>query len=693
LPSSSRGGNNSDKISLSPPGTSPPIDPVAMMEMQRQFGVVGKLPAGMDSHHHHHNQHAAMNMNMNMNMGGINGINVNQMMAAGAAPMNGMNPMNHGMNQVNVNMNNLAGMGGINPNMNMNAMNQMNMNAMNQVNMNVMNVNMGGMNAMHMNNLDGFGGGGAGDGNDAASTVHGMGGILNNGGGYSAFPLQSHDGVQTAGAGHPPNSEAAMLSFLQANMQMQRDQRQHFALAKLSQDTQQQSFQQLSTPAFAHQNNVDSSAASTAGSTSQQHQQDEQRQQQQQQQQLRDASSVSMKALSVINGPPMMDAKGGSGGQKRSFEDLMSSAMPEIGTNAKPMLPSEIEAAEQPSSDKRPRKTKKPSDMPRRALSAYNIFFSEQRQIILKEIDAKEKKEKDDKNDEDGGGTLPAVSSSASLQSSSSKTAGDKKAGEQSSSTDPKEAAASSERPNVLNRTFFPKRVKRPHRKVHGKIGLVALARTVSKRWKELPDDKRKYYQDLAAEDKKRHKEAMAEYKERKAAESIVSIKSPQGNNDDDNMHHLQQRQQQGFDDAILNGNAGGNINLMNMHNQQSQSQSSQMPSMHAQEVQQRLLREMMDMQPSNAPSNTAAAANSASDFNFMMQQRLQNAFGHNGPSSMQQQQHHHQQQQQLHSQSQQQQQQQQQQQSSAQIQGGSASNGDMFVGTQRFNPSSFGAF
>jgi HMG (high mobility group) box len=119
---------------------------------------------------------------------------------------------------------------------------------------------------------------------------------------------------------------------------------------------------------------------------------------------------------------------------------------------------------------------KKPLDMPRRPLSAYNLFFSEERERILKEI---EKKEGPDGVEKKEGPDAPEEE----------------------------------EKPKALLRPLIPaEKKRRPHRKTHGKISFQELARMVGERWKSLPDDERKYYQDLAQEDMKRQKVAMEEY-------------------------------------------------------------------------------------------------------------------------------------------------------------------------------------
>jgi hypothetical protein len=111
---------------------------------------------------------------------------------------------------------------------------------------------------------------------------------------------------------------------------------------------------------------------------------------------------------------------------------------------------------------------------PRRPLSAYNLFFSEERERILKEIEKKESKD----------GEPPA-----------------------------EEQVEDEEKPKALLRPLIPaEKKRRPHRKTHGKISFQELARMVGERWKNLPDDERKYYQDLAQEDMKRQKVAMEEY-------------------------------------------------------------------------------------------------------------------------------------------------------------------------------------
>ena len=142
---------------------------------------------------------------------------------------------------------------------------------------------------------------------------------------------------------------------------------------------------------------------------------------------------------------------------------------------------------------------------PRRPLSAYNIFFSEMREIIIKE-QADETDEGPDDEEKKDEGAAEDVTDDKDVSKEDDNTAvkqdeTDNDTNQDSTKKDMKDFTKA-----LIQRRLTAKQHKRVHRKTHGKIKFTTLAQTVGRRWKELPEEKKQKYKDLAELDRERYK-------------------------------------------------------------------------------------------------------------------------------------------------------------------------------------------
>jgi len=165
----------------------------------------------------------------------------------------------------------------------------------------------------------------------------------------------------------------------------------------------------------------------------------------------------------------------------------------------------------QMSQETRKRK-KKPHGMPKRPLTAYNLFFQAERARILDGEGTLEHEEKADDT------TIPDVTEMSAedkfLLESVQILIGDIPTTSQTTETQPGNNTDSS----VLSSVS-----KRKKRTPHGKIGFSDLGKCIGSRWKSLPPHEKKKYQDLAQQESERYQEEMKKFKDAKSGKKKKS--------------------------------------------------------------------------------------------------------------------------------------------------------------------------
>ena len=176
-------------------------------------------------------------------------------------------------------------------------------------------------------------------------------------------------------------------------------------------------------------------------------------------------------------------------------------------------LPYEEEEVQKP----KKKKPKKSHNAPRYPLSAYNFFFSEEREVILALVPEPDELQPStasiisDTSSEPDAGPLPNFNSADEDIEIIQRFLSTRKIPKEASDELRKKINANTKR--VIDTHIEGDRLKKSHKKSHGKIAFQILAKVIGQRWRSISDaDKKQHYFDLAKKDLDRYKKQMEEY-------------------------------------------------------------------------------------------------------------------------------------------------------------------------------------